>query len=291
MNEFGDERKQTLDGVLEPETAAILSLILRDVEPIVLGITFWKCFRPWRVPERRICDNFFFMTLFGEEVVSVGDETRLFRRGDAMIVPEFVPHSFRLADGCAESGHYIAHALSENVAGPNPFAGFASPFLHPAHTEAVLGALETIVALRNTDPDAAASAMKQLFKMLMFEEARAGRFRLAEKRSADECVRRALAFIHANFAGSIAVADIADHVHLGEVQLRKLFRREVGMAPAAYLQRARLIHAARLLARYDLPLAEVAAQSGFSNECYFSTAFRSCFARTPGEYRRYIRRR
>ena len=115
MNEFGDERKQTLDGVLEPETAAILSLILRDVEPIVLGITFWKCFRPWRVPERRICDNFFFMTLFGEEVVSVGDETRLFRRGDAMIVPEFVPHAFGLADGCDASSHFIAHALADNV--------------------------------------------------------------------------------------------------------------------------------------------------------------------------------
>ena len=208
-----------------------------------------------------------------------------------MIVPEFVPHSFRLADGCAESSHFIAHALSENVAGPNPFAGFASPFLHPAHTEAVCEALETIVALRCSDPDAAALAMKQLFKALMAEEAKAGRFRFAGRSSGDERIGRALAFIHANFTGSIAVADIASHVCLGEVRFRKLFRREVGISPAAYLQRARLIHAARLLARYDLPLAEVAEQSGFSNECYFSTAFRNCFARTPGEYRRYIRRR
>ncbi len=291
MNGFGDERKQTLGALLDPETAATFSLIMRDVEPIVLGITFWRCYRPWRVPERRICDNFFFMTVSGEEVVTVGEEERLFRRGDAMIVPEFVPHSFRLADNCAESSHFIAHALSENVAGPNPFAGFVSPFLHPAHTEAVFEALETIVALRCSDPDAAASAMKQLFKALMAEEARAGRFRLAEDRHGEERIGRALAFIHANFAGSIAVADIAAHIHLGEVQFRKLFRREVGMTPAAYLQRARLIHAARLLARYDLPLAEVAQRSGFANECYFSTAFRSCFARTPGEYRRYIRRR
>lgn len=291
MNEFGDERKQTLEGVLDPDTAATLSLIVRDVEPIVLGITFWKCYRPWRVPERRICDNFFFMTVSGEEVVTVGKKERLFRRGDAMIVPEFVPHSFRLADDCAESSHFIAHALQENVAGPNPFAGFASPFLRPAHTEAVLDGLETIVALRSSDPDAAASAMKQLFKALMTEEAKSGRFHLAENRSGDERIGRALAFIQANFTGNIAVADIATQVHLGEVQFRKLFRREVGMAPAAYLQRARLIHAARLLARYDLPLAEVAERSGFSNECYFSTAFRNCFARTPGDYRRYIRRR
>ena len=291
MNEFGDEREQTLEGVLDPDTAATLSLIVRDVEPIVLGITFWKCYRPWRVPERRICDNFFFMTVSGEEVVTVGKEERLFRRGDAMIVPEFVPHSFRLADDCAESSHFIAHALQENVAGPNPFAGFASPFLRPAHTEAVLDGLETIVALRSSDPDAAASAMKQLFKALMTEEAKSGRFHLAENRSGDERIGRALAFIQANFTGNIAVADIATQVHLGEVQFRKLFRREVGMAPAAYLQRARLIHAARLLARYDLPLAEVAERSGFSNECYFSTAFRNCFARTPGDYRRYIRRR
>ena len=291
MNEFGDERKLKLEGLLDPETAETAARIILDAEPIVLGITFWNCFRPWNVPERRICDNFFFLTVSGEERVTVNGEERILRRGDAMIVPEFIPHSFGLADGCGASQHFIAHALTGDVAGANPFGCFASPFLHPEHTEAVLTRLETIVAVRNTSPDAAQSAMKQLFKELMLEEARAGRFRFSVPRRNDGRIASALAYINANFAGSIAVADIAAHVRLGEVQFRKLFRREVGMSPAACLQRTRLVHAARLLARYALPLAEVAEQSGFSNECYFSTAFRTAFARTPGQYRRYIRGR
>ena len=291
MNEFGDERKLKLEGLLDPETAETAARIILDAEPIVLGITFWNCFRPWDVPERRICDNFFFLTVSGEERVTVNGEERILRRGDAMIVPEFIPHSFGLADGCGASQHFIAHALTGDVAGANPFGCFASPFLHPEHTEAVLTRLETIVAVRNTSPDAAQSAMKQLFKELKLEEARAGRFRFSVPRRNDGRIALALAYINANFAGCIAVADIAAHVRLGEVQFRKLFRREVGMSPAACLQRTRLVHAARLLARYDLPLAEVAEQSGFSNECYFSTAFRAAFARTPGQYRRYIRGR
>ena len=172
MNEFGDERKLKLEGLLDPETAETAARIILDAEPIVLGITFWNCFRPWDVPERRICDNFFFLTVSGEERVTVNGEERILRRGDAMIVPEFIPHSFGLADGCGASQHFIAHALTGDVAGANPFGCFASPFLHPEHTEAVLTRLETIVAVRNTSPDAAQSAMKQLFKELMLEEAR-----------------------------------------------------------------------------------------------------------------------
>ena len=291
MNEFGDERKVRLESLFDPASAETLARIALETEPIVLGITFWNCFRPWQVPERRICDNFFFMTVSGEELVEVAGERRIFRRGDAMIVPEFVPHSFGLADGCDASSHFIAHALTDNVAGENPFGCFATPFLHPAHTEAVLERLSMIVALRNRSPEAAQSLMRHLFLELMEEEAAAGRFRFSARRRSDERIARALAFIHENFAGSIGVADMAAAVRLGEVQFRKLFRHEVGMGPAAYLQRARLIHAARLLARYDLPLGEVARRSGFSGECYFSTLFRSVFARTPGQYRRYIRGR
>lgn len=291
MNEFGDERKVRLESLFDPASAETLARIALETEPIVLGITFWNCFRPWRVPERRICDNFFFMTVSGEELVEVAGERRIFRRGDAMIVPEFVPHSFGLADGCDASSHFIAHALTDNVAGENPFGCFATPFLHPAHTEAVLERLSMIVALRNRSPEAAQSLMRHLFLELMEEEAAAGRFRFSAYRRSDERIAHALAYIHENFAGSIGVADIAAAVRLGEVQLRKLFRREVGMGPAAYLQRARLVHAARLLARYDLPLEEVARRSGFSGECYFSTLFRNVFDRTPGQYRRYIRGR
>ena len=65
MNEFGDERKLKLEGLLDPETAETAARIILDAEPIVLGITFWNCFRPWDVPERRICDNFFFLTVSG----------------------------------------------------------------------------------------------------------------------------------------------------------------------------------------------------------------------------------
>ena len=74
MNEFGDERKMKLESLLDPTAAETLARIALETEPIVLGITFWNCFRPWRVPERRICDNFFFMTVSGEELVEVAGE-------------------------------------------------------------------------------------------------------------------------------------------------------------------------------------------------------------------------
>ena len=46
MNEFGDERKRKLETLLEPAAEETLARIALETEPIVLGITFWNCFRP-----------------------------------------------------------------------------------------------------------------------------------------------------------------------------------------------------------------------------------------------------
>ncbi len=288
---FGNEFKLKLAERLTPETAAVFKHIALDLNPIVLGVTYWNCSDPWQVPERRICDNFFLLVESGSLRVTVNGKPRILKRGDAMIVPEYVPHSFGLAPKCRQCSHFIAHALVENIAQPNPFTCFNTPFLSSALTASMLEILPGLVALRATSEDAAMFLMQQQFKFLMIEQAEQGHFKL-DKFTAyrDPRIHRALTFINAAFASNIGVEDMAGHINLGVVRFRILFERETGMAPAAYLQRTRLLHAARLLARYDKTLSEIALESGFSSECYFCTAFKNYFQRTPGEYRKAIRR-
>ncbi len=287
---YGDERKLRLEHVMSDETAGTLQALLADFDLTVLGVTFWNCFRPWQVPVRRISDNFLFFVTSGEELCSVDGVERVLRRGECMIVPEFSAHSFGLAPGCDAASHFIIHALYGSVTGVNPFAGFVSPFLKVDFPEAFFAELTSITAMRNFNRDTAARRAQYLVKCFFCRQAEAGHYRFSGRRATDGRVAAAIRFINANFPGGIGVPDIAAAAGLGEVRLRQLFRRDTGMTPAAYLLRTRLVNAARLLARYDLPLAQVAAETGFSSESYLCTAFRRCFERTPEEYRRFIRR-
>ena len=289
MNQFGDERKLTLRERISPDTAEIIRRICDDIHPVMLGVTRWECFAPWQVPERRICDNFLLAVVSGEEQVSVCGVRRILRRGDWIAVPEFVPHSFGLAPGCTHSEHFIGHALFAAETGTNPFAGFDSPFLTFAHPDAEFAALERIVALRNFAPESAMRLARQRLIGWMIAEAGEDRFHWNGGGVWDERIRSALRFIDRNFAGSIGVPDIAAAAHLGEVRLRTRFRNATGMTPGAYLLRARLLYAARRLARYEDSVADIAKQSGFSSPAHFCTAFKAMFRHSPGAFRESVR--
>ena len=288
ISPYGDERKIVLKDEMPEADAEQLSSVMLHFHPIILGATFWNCFRPWHVPERRICDNFMLFVEHGRLSVMVCGEARILERGDCMFVPEFEPHSFGLADTCDRCSHFILHALCENIAISNPFRGFDSPFQHLPAPDCFLTELRSIVALRSRDEAAAFAASGMLLRMFFASMVRQGHWKSAAETFPDSRMAAALHFINANFKNNIAMLDIADFIHLKEVRFRALFRRQFGLAPSEYLMRTRLLHACRLLARYAMPLREVAADSGFFSESYFCSSFRRMFLMTPGEYRRMI---
>ncbi len=68
--------------------------------------------------------------------------------------------------------------------------------------------------------------------------------------------------------------------------VRRAFRRIHGQPPLAYLNGLRIAYARNLLGLYgpDLPVREVAAQSGFADPLYFSRLFRKATGRSPRAY-------
>jgi AraC family L-rhamnose operon transcriptional activator RhaR/AraC family L-rhamnose operon regulatory protein RhaS len=66
----------------------------------------------------------------------------------------------------------------------------------------------------------------------------------------------------------------------------RIFQEFLRETPIGYLLRTRINHASELLRRTDLPITEVALQSGFRDSNYFSLQFRKITGRTPRECRR-----
>ncbi len=65
-----------------------------------------------------------------------------------------------------------------------------------------------------------------------------------------------------------------------------LYKKETGEAPMKAINRVRLQNAAKMLRFTDKSIKEVAHDSGFSDELYFSRVFKKAFGTSPGIYRK-----
>jgi AraC-like DNA-binding protein len=99
----------------------------------------------------------------------------------------------------------------------------------------------------------------------------------------NKAIQKARRYIEDYFAQGISLDTLSRHVALSPYYLLRVFCAEVGMPPHAYLESVRIRHAQRLI-RVGKPLAEIAAEVGFSSQSHMTRSFRKIIGVTPGQY-------
>ena len=99
-------------------------------------------------------------------------------------------------------------------------------------------------------------------------------------------IRRAHHFIGHHLGEVIDFEKLAKDVGLGYSVFRKRFREYTGMAPLEYQIALRVRRATRLLTSTSIPIAEIAADTGFNTPNYFSRFFRKTTGLSPAEFRK-----
>ena len=97
-------------------------------------------------------------------------------------------------------------------------------------------------------------------------------------------VDRACELMLAEYKQKHGVAYFAAACHLSVGRFAHLFKESTGVSPYDYLLRIRIDEAKGLLLRSDLSVAEVAERVGFSDQSYFSKAFRKAVGVSPVAY-------
>lgn len=90
-------------------------------------------------------------------------------------------------------------------------------------------------------------------------------------------------YIDANWQNGITQEQVAAHFGLSQNYLSKAFRASEQMGFSEYVIQLRMEHARRLILDYRLPLKEVGAQVGYTEQANFYKRFRAYFGMTPGE--------
>ena len=105
-------------------------------------------------------------------------------------------------------------------------------------------------------------------------------------RRGDDTVARALKLIDQGLLAEQPLSALADRVHVGERQLRRLFVDRLGASPIGVHGTRRLLFAKQLLTETGLPVTEVALAAGFGSLRRFNATFLEAYGMAPRDVRK-----
>lgn len=105
--------------------------------------------------------------------------------------------------------------------------------------------------------------------------------------TAIQTVQDIMAYVAAHHKEKITLEDIADNVSFSTSECCRIFKRITHETIFSYIQSYRIAESIRLLLETDLPVSEIAAESGFPSPSYYISIFKSKIGKTPHQYRKH----
>jgi len=105
-----------------------------------------------------------------------------------------------------------------------------------------------------------------------------------------ERIDRVLTHLHVNYAGPVALEELADIAALSVSGLHRMFRRHTGTTVSDYLIRMRIGDACARLSSTNQPVAHIADAVGYASLANFNRQFRAEKGMTPRDYRAHFRK-
>ena len=107
--------------------------------------------------------------------------------------------------------------------------------------------------------------------------------------SSNPYVAQVIDYITEHLTEDIAIADIAEVLHLNAQYIMRLFKKEVGCPILQYITAKRIGLAVRYLTETNISVADVAILCGFDNYSYFIRIFKRFTNETPVAFRKNVK--
>jgi transcriptional regulator GlxA family with amidase domain len=218
------------------------------------------------------------------------------RRYGSVCSGAFLLAATGLLDGCRVTTHW---AVAQQLALHYPAITVDEDAIHVRDgrlrtAAGVTAGLDLALALVEEDLGRDV-ALKVAAQLVMFFKRPGGQMQFSRKGEAAPAGRSGLQevqrWVAANPAADHSVASLAKRMELSPRHFARLFRSEVGITPAAWVEAVRVTAARRLLEDGQDAPKQVAALCGFADADTLRRAFARQVGVTPADYRkRYVRR-
>lgn len=131
--------------------------------------------------------------------------------------------------------------------------------------------------------------LSEIWLLLLEEIEDKERNSLPKKRVNQDRIQTMMAFIQQNYEEKISLEDIALSAAVSKRECLRCFQSCIHKTPYEYLLDYRIEMAEKLLRDTELPIIDIAFQTGFTNGAYFGKVFKSTCKKTPGAYRKSYR--
>ena len=169
----------------------------------------------------------------------------------------------------------------------------SSPYYHEHFTFStglntrIMDMTQQLLACEAARSSLAALRSRSLFHHLVEEILLAAKRQLCDNKS--ELIEDAVAYIYENYSQQLSIAKLAEQYGLGSKQFTRLFQMHTGIAPARFLAELRIQRAKDLLQTCS-SVKQVAECVGFSDNLYFSKAFKKQTGVSPSEFRQHLKK-
>lgn len=182
----------------------------------------------------------------------------------------------------AFSGYLVEHYLERaNVT-------VTTPMFYDTPSLELRDKFESFVSVSRKLPNRYCKMMSIIYGVLAFLiDHRKDEFE-ADINSKELYLYRALDFIDINYNHNISVQDIANDVGVSRKVLYNIFKSYTNFSPKDYLIFYRMDRATKLLRNQNLTIDHISEAVGYSNQFYFSKAFKKIVGVTPSEYRNQV---
>ena len=236
--------------------------------------------------------------VFGKGKRILGDSETEFAEGDLVFIPPHIPHCWKFDDNHVDTdgniGHYTLTFKTEFI------DRCTSAF--PELTER-LDAIKSIASVLEFDPEtskAIADMMAKMakeeksellpyvFRLLLLMSKRESNAtivgRSAENDRTSERIKKVKVFSTQNYARTITIDMIAEHVGMNRSSFCTFFKKATGQTYITYLNKLRVDRACYLLRQGKFNVTEVCYMVGFNDVPYFNRCFRNNRGMSPKDY-------
>jgi AraC family transcriptional regulator len=126
-------------------------------------------------------------------------------------------------------------------------------------------------------------------RLICYHSSRSVGMRKPHKRLSDRRLREIFDYIEGNLADNISLGDLAAVVGLSVSHFKVLFREATGISPHQYLIRRRVERAKDLIGEGELPMSEIATQTGFAHGSHLAHHMQRVLGASPRALRELLR--
>ena len=222
----------------------------------------------------------------GARELTCGGQKYITTEGDLFTLNPHEPHGCRSYDGKPFSYRGIGVLPDVMRAAMREITGQA---ILPRFRERILSQSELACSLRDLHAmivqEDKEFRKEEIFLMLLGQLLRdnAGETLLPDAYKDESDIGAACAYLEEHSGEPVSLDQLGEVAGLSKYYLLRSFTKQKGISPYRYLETIRIAKARKLLER-NVPMIEVALQTGFADQSHFSRFFKRLIGVTPRQY-------